>query len=350
MVAGATAALEREVLRHLNELLPAGWAVEHRHRNGRSDAQFVLDAPDGQKVTLLVEVKMTFGPRDVPRVVSRFESVQARIQGAVEFLVAAPFISERTRAALLEAGVGFLDMTGNTLIISKTPAIYIRSTGASRDPSPSDDKLKSLAGRGAAQAVRALIEFRPPFGIRELAERSGVALGTLSRTVDLLDREGLLERSPRGPIDQVDFVGVIRRWASDYSVSRSNQVVSVLATRGLPALVEHLSKLDDGYAATGALAASKFAEIAPTRLASLYVRDAREFADRVGLRTVDDGANVWLIEPASDVVFERVMRRGNIICANPAQLCADLLTGPGRDPSLGEEMLSWMGSNDEWRS
>ncbi len=194
------------------------------------------------------------------------------------------------------------------------------------------------------------MEFRPPFGIRELAERSGVALGTLSRTVDLLDRDGLLKRDRRGPIEQVDVGGVIRRWAKDYSVSRSNHAVSALSIRGIPALAEQLSAIGSGYAATGAFGASKFTEIAPTRLVSLYVADAQKFAERLGLRTVDSGSNVWLIEPASEVVFERVIRRDNIVCANPAQLAADLLTGPGRDPSIGEELLSWMENNDDWRS
>jgi hypothetical protein len=274
----------------------------------------------------------------------------ASSQFPVEIVVAAPFLSELTQAALRQAGVGFLDMTGNTLIRSDRPALFVSSTGASRDPSPSNDKLRGLGGRGAARAVRALVEFRTPFGIRELAERSGVALGTLSRTAELLDRDGLLKRSARGPIEHVDVSGVVRRWAKDYSVSKSNRVVSALSIRGIPALADQLSAIGSGYAATGALGASKFTEIAPTRLVSLYVPDAREFAERLDLRMVDSGSNVWLIEPASDVVFERAIRRHNIVCANPAQLAADLLTGPGRDPSIGEELLSWMENNDDWRS
>ena len=38
-------------------------------------------------------------------------------------------------------------------------------------------------------------------------------------------------------------------------------------------------------------------------------------------------------------------------CVAPSQLAADLLTGPGPEPSQGEEMLRWMQDNeDAWRS
>jgi hypothetical protein len=343
--------LVRDIAERFAALMPPGWAVARSERApDEFDLIFAVRAPDGVEVTFVVDVKRVVAPRDVTNILTKVPAAAAGFQIPIEFIVAAPFLSELTRAALQQAGVGFLDMTGNTFIRSDRPALFVSSTGASRDPSPSDDKLRGLGGRGAARAARALVEFRPPFGIRELAQRSGVALGTLSRTAELLDRDGLLKRSERGPIEHVDVSGVVRRWAKDYSVSKSNHVVSALSIRGISALADQLSVIGSGYATTGAFGASKFTEIAPTRLISLYVPDAREFAERLDLRMVDSGSNVWLIEPASDVVFERASRRDNIICANPAQLSADLLTGPGRDPSIGEELLSWMENNDEWRS
>jgi hypothetical protein len=348
---GTQTTLVKDVSTTFAALVPSRWTVSRDERNrGGFDSMFVVQAPDGAEICFALEVKRAIAPRDVPNVLARLRAAAADFACPVVLVVAAPFLSELTRASLAAADVSFLDLTGNVLIRCDKPALYVRSTGAARDPSPSDDKLRGLGGRGTARAVRALVEYRPPFGMRDLAERSGVALGTLSRTADLLDREGLLKRTQRGPIEQVDVSGVIRRWAKDYSISRSNHVVSALSIRGIPALAEQLCAIGSGYAATGAFGASKFAEIAPTRLVALYVPDAQEFADRLGLRTVDSGSNVWLIEPASDVVFERVVSRDNIVCANPAQLAVDLLTGPGRDPSVGEELLLWMERNDDWRS
>ncbi len=98
-------------------------------------------------------------------------------------------------------------------------------------------------------------------------------------------------------------------------------------------------------------AAAQFAPIAPTRLAAVYVADPLRFTEQAGLRVVDSGANVWLIELASKVVFDRTRERGGLVCVAATQLAVDLLTGPGRDPAEGEELLRWMEVNeDEWRS
>ena len=56
---------------------------------------------------------------------------------------------------------------------------------------------------GAAQdAPSGLWLTRTPYGVRELAQRAGVALGSLSRVLDLLAREGLVTREPSGTVSQ----------------------------------------------------------------------------------------------------------------------------------------------------
>ena len=112
--------------------------------------------------------------------------------------------------------------------------------------------------------MRALLDFQPPYGIRELAARARVPIGSLSRTVDLLDRDGLITKDGRGPITDLNWEGVIRRWAKDYDVTSTNQVNTFLEPRGLPALSTKLGKLKRGYAVTGAFGAQRFSPIAPT--------------------------------------------------------------------------------------
>ena len=105
------------------------------------------------------------------------------------------------------------------------------------------------------------------------------------------------------------------------------------------------------YAATGAFAAQYFDPVAPARAATLYVTDAAEAAESLGLRETDAGANVVLLEPFDPVVFERTIERDGLRCVAPSQLAVDLLTGPGREPSQGEQMLIWMEQNgDAWRA
>lgn len=58
-----------------------------------------------------------------------------------------------------------------------------------------------------------------------------------------------------------------------------------------------------------------------------------------------------LAEPKYDVVFTGTgtNRDGAVIVAIE-QAAVDLLTGPGRNPSEGEELISWMERNEsDWR-
>lgn len=106
------------------------------------------------------------------------------------------------------------------------------------------------------------------------------------------------------------------------------------------ALICELGKPKRGYAVTGRFAAQRFSPVAPSRLAAIYVNDVIGWSERLDLRPADSGANVWLLEPYDDVVFDRTTTREGTVCVSPTQLAVDLLTGPGRNPSEGEELLA----------
>lgn len=345
--------LLRQVSRDIAGLLPSDWNLTTSAETGKGQPDLIVrvTAPDGLETSLIIETKRSLLPRDVPQVIAQLRQYAetAGLDDAA-LVVAAPYLSETTREQIEDRGASYLDSTGNILLRLKRPSLFIRSTGASKDPWPSDETLRSLKGRGTARAVRALLDFAPPFGVRDLTARADVALASLSRTIDLLDRDGLIERSARGPITGVDWQGVIRRWAKDYDIESSNQVSTFLDPRGLSALATKLGKLKRGYATTGAIAAQRFSPVAPTRLAAIFVNDVERWSKRLELRPAEAGANVWLIEPYDDVVFDRTSIRDGIVCVSPTQLAVDLLTGPGRDPAEGEELLLWMERNqDAWR-
>ena len=72
---------------------------------------------------------------------------------------------------------------------------------------------------------------------------------------------------------------------------------------------------------------------------------------QLDLREVDSGANVLLAEPFDPVVYERTTKRDGLVVAAPTQIAADLLTGSGRMPSEGHEILAWMKANErDWRT
>ena len=265
--------------------------------------------------------------------------------------IVAPYLSERTREAIAAHGVSYIDSTGNMRLQSDKPALYVLTNGADRDPWFDHQPLKSLRGRGAGRALRAVVDFAPPYGVRELASRSDVSPATLARVIELLARDALLTRDIRGRVHDVDWAGCLRRWSKDYEFASSNHTTTFLAPRGLSDLTSKLATVKWRYVLTGSLAARSLSPIAPARVSMLYVDDIETAVRVLDLREVDIGSNVLVAEPFDPVVFERTIKRDHLTLASPTQIVADLLTGSGRMPSEGEELIAWMKDNErDWRA
>lgn len=347
-----------QLLRLLRETLPPGWAAEEEleprassRARWRPDAVLKIRSPDGKEATLVVEAKTQLEPKDVSQTLEQVRQYASQI-GAEQAIIVAPYLSPRSRERLTEEGAGFADATGNWRLFLSRPGLFIERDGADSNPWPEERPLRSLKGPGAGRVVRALCDFRPPYGIRELAERSNASLASVARVVEFLDREAILQREPRGPVLAVDWAALLRRWTQDYSFTRSNKTRTYLEARGLPALRSKLGGVTQRIAVTGSLAASELAQsVAPPRLATIYVDSVLDGARTLQLREAESGGNVILAEPFDDVVFDRTQARDGITFCNASQVAADLMTGPGRAPTEGEALIEWMKVNEDgWRS
>ena len=344
----------RHVERALAERVPPGWSLYARTEapTGRYQVDLLakIASPAGATAVLVIEIKRTLEPRGVLQAVEQLSAITAGALPQAVPIVAASYLSPRVRTLLRDRGVGYIDTTGNVRIEASTPGLFISADGVDRDPWPRDHKLQSLRGRGTARAVRAIVDTIPPYGVRELAQSTSVSAPTLSRVLDLLEREAIVTRV-RGAVSTVDWQGAIRRWTEDYDQTESNTSTVALEPRGLTALEKKLRTTKLRYVATGAFAAQRFDPIAPARQAAIYVTDAIEFIDHLDLRETEAGANVVILEPFDPVVFDRAVDRDGLRCVAPSQLAADLLTGPGREPSQGEHLLKWMENNEHvWRT
>ena len=344
----------RGVERTLTDSFPPDWTLQVRfdvpEGDRRVDVLVEVRSPAGDTAALVIETKRVIEPRDIGTIADRTRDLAEGVADGIP-IVAAAYLSPRSRSILDDRGVGYLDTTGNVRIRSASPGLFIWTRGADRDPWPQPHGLQSLRGRGSGRSVRAVVDFAPPFGIRELAAASDVSLASLVRVIDLLGRDNLIAREPRGPITAVDWKGTIQRWSEDYGQLRSNTVSTYLEPRGFGTLGTNLTNTGIKYAATGAFAAQGFDPIAPARTAAVYVEDPEGAAEILGLRETDAGSNVTLLEPYDPVVFDRTIERGGLVCVAPSQLAVDLLTGPGREPSQGDEILEWMERNEHvWRT
>ena len=355
-----------EIAEGLRRRLPSGWTVDWlpeglRTMSGyrRIDAVLTLTDPHGESTAIIVEVKgrpleaRTVGPlldqwqrRLLPEA---RESL--RLDYCPGLMVMAPFIGPAAKERLSDASVSYADATGNMRFVTSQPAVFVETEGADRNPWREKLPLRSLQGRRSARVVRAFLDYSPPFGTRELASLSGNAAASISRVTDLLERDGIVERTnPRGAIVSVDWKRLLRRWAVDYDFSKSNRMIPCLEPRGVSVMFGKLRETRFPYAVTGSFASNRYAPFAEPRLATIYAPDPGDALNRLGLRPADTGANVMIGQPFDPVVFDRTECDDGITYARVTQVAVDLMTGPGRGPAESEALIEWMDLNEGlWR-
>jgi len=350
----------------LRAALPSAWSVAADHRvvevgarpGERPDAQFVITAPDGANALVLVECKGVVVPRDIARVAQQTAAYASAVAGrgvrGVAVMLAAPFISPTTRAQLEQHGLGWFDLTGNMRLRLDEPAVFLDRAGADRSGfrDPADRLLlKSLRGPAAAKVVLELCETLLPVGVRELAERAQVGMATSARVLELLDREAVIARQEGGAVAAVRKRLLIERWVQDYKIMSSNEVTTTIDPRGLSHALAKLSSLGSRIAVTGSAAARAYlpngiVPVSPLVSLSLFADDPLRLMDELGLKVVERGTNVLIMRPYDNIVHTKARLVDGIEYAPPAQVVADLLTGPGRSSEEAEQLMAALESSE----
>ena len=353
-------------VKEISSRLPPGWLLLDRERGAavrsRQESTGIIDAiwelrnPDGLSSDIIVEVKAgSLEPRMVGSVASQLKALSypgSEQAGAIPAnMLVSTYLSPLTRERLAEAGISYADSTGNIRFTVDRPAVYIETQGADRNPFREERPLQSLRGRRAARVVRGLLDYRTPFGTRELAAKTTSSAAMISRVSSLLEPDEIVTKeSPRGRIVSVDWEALARRWAMDYDFAPPKLSATWLEPRGTRTLFARLRDSDIRYTVTGSFAAYRLAPIAEPRLAALYVADPDTAAQALGLRPAETGGNVLLVRPFDPVAFERAEYDDGITYARVTQVLLDLMKGPGRGPAEAEALQEWMRDNEDiWK-
>lgn len=337
----------------LRERIPTDWSleVEVLSADRRWDSCFLLRAPDGTQTKIFVHAKRLLDVRDIA-------PLEEHLERFLEFgdsigMVVARYLPPSVRDRLAQFGLSYADATGNILVRTESPALFVSDRGGDSDPWRGRGRPRgTLKGEPAAKVVRSLLDRAGPWKIRELVSESGASTGSVYRVIEFLEGEELIKRTENGLLNIPDWPSLLRRWSLDYQFQKSNMTTRWIAPRGLEDLLNRMrtSSVQD-YAVTGSIAAAHWAAYAPSRSAMIYTADPITAAGEWGLRPAESGVNVLLAKPAYGVAFKGVItRQDGLQLAAPAQVAVDLMTGPGRAPSEAEELIDWMVRNEQlWR-
>jgi hypothetical protein len=368
-------------LEQLNQLLPLEWKIEDHVRPGapagsRTEASSTHTETDTKLITIqdptgaagftevLIEVRKELTPAAAATVLTPQVELLRSLRGEAAVLIIAPWLSQRTRTILQDRGYGYLDLTGNVLFRLNRPALFIKNVGADRDPNPRRS-IQGVSGPRAGRLVRLLTEFAPPHRASDLASCSGLSISYVSRLLDALEAQALLQREGRF-IMKVEWPELLRARAEQYGVLKTNEHVSMLAPGGIEAFLGQLSEdasLASQLTITGSVAAKRIAPVTTGGQLMAYVNvDSRgeleRLGEQAGLLHVGQGANVVLLKPADPPTLApapasasalRALSDTTLQFAPPSQVALDCLTGPGRMPAEGEAVVQELLKQADWR-
>lgn len=127
-----------DVERVLTQSIPPAWSLKTKFealpRGERIDLLIEVTAPDGKTARFAIKVKRSIEPRSVPMVAEQISILATSTMPETIPVVAAAYLSPRTRELLDDFDVGYIDTTGNIDIVSSTPGLFVCTQGASSDP------------------------------------------------------------------------------------------------------------------------------------------------------------------------------------------------------------------------
>ncbi|OLR95523.1 hypothetical protein BJP25_07000 [Actinokineospora bangkokensis] len=313
-------------------------------------------SPDSH-ADLILDLFDAVGPKHILKHTVRFAAALRAAGGGGTLVIVAPWLSPRTRELLEVEGISYLDLTGNIRLSVPVPAVHVRWQGADKAPEHlrSAEHTVTLAGPRAGRIVRALVDFPPPLRPSAIATLADVSLPWVSKVLSKLDSQMLVERVGREVV-RVDWQGLLRERAGTYDLLRHNPAVGFVAPDGPGGVLERVRRVHGQglIAITGPWAARRISPLSSGGQLMLYVEcgphTPDEWATRLGMVRVDEGADVLVLRAHDQVVFRETRDVEGVPHVALPQLVLDSLAGPGRMPADGEAVLAWMAENEAvWR-
>ena len=285
-------------------------------------------------VSLCVEVK----PRGERRFAEMYVEMLSRRAPDVYCIFSAPYITEQTAEILKNAGIGYMDLSGNCYIASAPLFISIQGMPNRFIAYQQDKNYFSRSASAASTILRTMLnEPNNEWQIQELHELTGKSLGSVSNVKRFLIDHGWAEGNRSG--FRLCGIGeLLRTWASAYheNEDRLRRFYSLDSVAELEHRIQKWNAAHMGHATLGGFgAAARYAPTVRYHKTSVYVesQDFSEFIQDLELKEVASGENVNVILPhdGTPLLFSQTVN-GDLI-TSPVQTILDLLSGIGR----GEE-------------
>ncbi len=312
------------------------------------DIEAHADLDSYKKLHIICGVKKRAEPLHIRNAVNQLKKYKMLLEqennNNYYCMVAAPCISQASSRILEEEGVGYIDLSGNCMIIHQS--VYVRVEG---NPNKYSEKRgsKSIFERSSIKSsiiLRNLLQNPDKrWKMQELADISSSSIGQVSKVKKFLEERELISSSKNG-FSVNKPKEVIYEWAKAYN-SKPNTVYECYSLDSIPQIEQKLIEIKDEKKIesilTGFAGGVRYAPIVRYNKVHVYVplQDLQEAIKFLGCKKVASGSNISIIIPYDQSVFfdNRKIKGCNV--ASPVQICLDLMGLKGRGEEAATAVL-----------
>ncbi|HVS36504.1 MAG TPA: hypothetical protein VMS17_13150 [Gemmataceae bacterium] len=264
-------------------------------------------------------------------------------------LLVVPYMGEVGRQLCDQAGVSWLDLSGNAKIVA--PGLHVRVEGRPNkylDRGRPPNAFAPKSSRVARQLLLHPHQFQAQVALVRATE---LEAGYVSKIVRRLGQEQYLETNEAGAVRPRDPDLLLDAWHDSYDFSRHRIIKGHVAARSGDELIQRVAQAvgqeNVDWAVTGLGAAWLYTRFAAFRLATVYLSPMppRSLLKALDFSDEPKGANLWLVLPDDEGVFHGSQEQDAVRCVSPIQTYLDLKGQPERSKDAAAELrrklLNW---------
>ena len=341
-----------EVIEVLSELFgssPEAIEVREVGASERYDYAILVD-----RRRLIAEYKSNASAGTVAAAIDGLKRSAGNGAGTALPLVIVPYMGQIGRQLCEQSQMSWLDLCGNAKILA--PGLRISIEGRPNrfiDRGRPPNVFASKSSRVARQLLFHPSRFQSQ---AELARQTGLGDGYVSKIVRRLEQEHYLDANDARAVRPRDPDVLLDAWRAAYDFDRHRIVKGHLPARSgeelLGRVVKELARENMEWAATGLSAAWLYCSFAAFRLVTIYLSKmpTRHLLNAMEFSEEPKGANLWLVLPDDEGVFQGSELQAGIRCVSPVQTYLDLKNQPERAKDAAAELrrglLLWRGQHE----
>ncbi len=333
----------KELEGSIEQLLPVN-GLEVGVEHGRSvpwDLRVKADY-QGLRFELVIEVVAANNIPVFRNKINRLKSSEQKGDHVVPVL-AAPYLSPERQALCREAGVYFMDLSGNVFVAYQS--FYVEKIGFPNKYPEKRQRRYPFSDKASLILRELLKDPKRQWGIRELAEKIRLDPGYVSRMAKSLSESGYASRSG-GKLKIQSPKEILDDWVRAYDLKRNALHRFFLLAPDVKSILQRLRKIgvphEVEYALSVQAGAGLVAPHAVYKEVHMYVHDAKDiefFKKELDLKDADQGANLVLMMPYyKHSVFYDSREIEDLRVVSDIQLYLDLYGYPVRGREQAEHL------------